>query len=365
MDIPLARPYITDEVKQKVNEVLDSGMLTEGRVTRELEEQFRGYLGCVRALAATSCTTGMEMALRALGVGPGDEVIVPGYTYPATADAVALTGATVVVVDVDERTLLIDYDALERAVSPRTKAILPVSLFGNPLDYGRLGPIARRHGLRIIEDAACAMGAEFQGRKAGAWADISVFSLHPRKFITTGEGGMITTDNPAWADWMESYKRFGLGPARPREAAAFERIGTNYKLSDLLAAVGVVQMRHVDALLARRREQARIYQDLLSAHPRLALPATTPGGVHSWQSFCVFVEDRDRVLAGMREKGIEVQIGTYALHLQPAFAGNPLCVFAGTLTGSHSAFQRCLALPLYHELTAADQARVIRELASL
>jgi dTDP-4-amino-4,6-dideoxygalactose transaminase len=362
--IPLMKPYITDEVKAKVNEVLDSGMLTEGAVTKELEKQFEAFLGCRRALAVTSATTGLEMALRALGVGPGDEVIVPDYTYPATATVVSIVGAKAVIVDIDPETMNIDYAAMEKAVTPRTKAVIPVSLFGNPLDGDRIAEFRKRTGVYVVEDAACAIGAEFKGRKTGVWADISVFSMHPRKFITTGEGGIVATDNAEWADWMDSYKHFGMGKATAdRAAVAFERIGTNYKLSNILSAVGVVQMHHVDKLLARRRELAASYTALLKKVPGVRMPVTTPGGVHSYQSFCIFVENRDAVMIGMREQGIEVQIGTYAIHLHPAFQPSDSIGIAGELKGSLRAFQQCLTLPLYHDMTAAEQVRVVEELA--
>ena len=250
--IPLIKPYITKEVKEKVLEVLDSGYLTEGPVTRQLEDSVREYIGCGYALAACNCSVGLEMALRALGIGPGDEVIVPDYTYPVTAAVVNIVGATVVLVDVDPETMLIDYDAIESAVTTRTKAVMPVSIFGNPLDYDRLWEIKQKHNLYLLEDAACSIGARYEGKFVGNLADISVFSFHPRKFITTGEGGMVTTNNPQWAEWMESYKHFGMMPAGSRRETNFEQIGTNYKLSDVQAAIGWVQMQNIDRLLFAR-----------------------------------------------------------------------------------------------------------------
>lgn len=360
--IPLIKPYITQEIKDKVCEVLDSGYLTEGPVTKEFEESFQNYLGCRHAIAVTSCTTGLELALRALKIGPGDEVIVPDYTYPATADVVAIVGATSVLVDVTPDTMLIDYNALEGAITPRTKAIIPVSIFGNPLDYDRLNAIKRKHGLYIIEDAACAVGAEYQGVKVGALADISVFSLHPRKFITTGEGGMITTNNDQWAAWMNSYKHFGIAQEAPREEIIFAGIGTNYKLSNILAAVGLVQMRHIDELLNRRIELAGRYKELLRGLGNIEFPQTNTAGRHSYQSCCLFIENRDSIIKQMRAEGIEVQIGTYALHRQPAFAAGPHIIHCGPFDGSRYAFAHCLTLPLYHEMTEAEQDLVVNQL---
>ncbi len=360
--IPLIKPYITEELKAKVCEVLDSGYLTEGPVTRAFEEKFKAYIGCGHALAVTSCTTGLEMALRALGVGPGDEVIVPDYTYPATADVVNIVGAKIVMVDVSRDTMLIDYDKMEKAITNRTKAIIPVSGFGNPIDYDRLAPIKEKYGVYVVEDAACAIGAEYKGVKVGNQADISVFSLHPRKFITTGEGGMITTANDDWAEWMMSYKHFGMGVEGTRLTNRFERVGSNYKLSNILAAVGLVQMDHIHELLERRLELSENYLRLLKEHEQIDVPQTTEHGKHSRQSFCVYVKGRNEVIQKMADLGIEVQIGTYALHLHPAFIPSVDCRISGALTGSLYAFEHCLTLPLYHQMTRDDQAFVVERL---
>jgi len=360
--IPLIKPYINHEVKAKVLEVLDSGYLTEGSVTHELEELFRDYVGSRHAIAVTSCTTGLEVALRAVGIGPGDEVIVPDYTYPATAAAVNIVGAKAVIVDVSPETMLIDYDALEAAVTEKTRAIIPVSIFGNPLNYNRLDSIKKKHDLLVIEDAACAIGASYQGKRVGSLADISVFSLHPRKFITTGEGGVITANNDEWAGWMNSYKHFGMGGTDAREAIKFEMIGTNYKLSNVQAAIGLVQMQHIDELLSKRRALARNYTHLLHDCHDSRVPETTSGGEHSYQSFCVFVEERDRVMKKMREQGIEVQIGTYALHMHKAFNDNPNCRIVDTMKGSRYAFDHCLTLPVYYDMTESNQEYAVERL---
>ena len=358
--IPLIRPYLPPGTKERVCAVLDSGYLTEGPVTKEFENVFKGYVGAAHALAVCNCTVGLEVALRALGIGPGDEVIVPDYTYPATASVVDIVGATTVLVDVDRDSMLVDYDALAAALTPRTKAIIPVSIFGNPLDYGVLNALKAKHGFAIIEDAACSIGAAVNGQKVGSQADISVFSLHPRKFVTTGEGGMITTNNPAWAEWMDSYKHFGMASGlAAREGIVFQRIGTNYKLSNILSAVGLSQMLIVDELLNRRRELAARYDAALAGVPGVTLPKTVVGGRHSYQTYCVFVERRDEVMTRIRELGIEVQIGTYSLHRHPAYQPGPRCRWAGSLANSLWACQHALALPLFHEMTAEEQDLVI------
>lgn len=365
-NIPLIKPFMTQEIKDKVLEVLDSGYLTEGPVTKEFELKFKEYLGCNYALAVTSATTGLEVALRVLNIGAGDEVIVPDYTYPATAAVMPIVGATAVIVDVNKDSMLIDYDAIERAITPKTKAIMPVSGFGNPLDYDRLNEIKKKYNLYIIEDSACAIGAEFNGVKVGNQADISVFSLHPRKFITTGEGGVITTNNEAWYNWMNSYKHFGMDMSgSSREGIQFEMIGTNYKLSNIQAAVGLGQLKHVHVLLAKRIELANNYIKLLTGVTGVTIPATLKNGQHSYQSFCVFVEDRNRIMQEMKAKGIEVQIGTYSLHMHNAFKNNPLIQLKGDMGNSKWCFDHTLTLPLFNDLTFEQQEYIVAELKSI
>ena len=364
--IPLIRPYLPPGTKERVNAVLESGFLTEGAVTRQFEAAVSEYVQAPHAIAVTSCTTGLEMALRALGIGPGAEVIVPDYTHPATAAVVNIVGATLILVDVDPHTMLIDYDAAESAITTKTKAILPVSQFGNPLDYDRLEDIRSKYGVFIIEDAACSLGASYRGEPVGSQADIAVFSMHPRKFITTGEGGVVVTSKEQWADWMRSYKNFGIGKSGDeRSIAEFLRIGTNYKMSDILTAVGLAQMEQIDEMVQQRRHLAAAYRTRLDQCPDLELPAITDGGEHSWQTFCALVQDRDRIRQAMRDNGIEAQIGTYALHRHQAFAQSPLCRWHGNLAGSDKADAHCLALPLYHEMMEQDIDTVTAALMNL
>jgi len=363
--IPLIKPYITKTIKDRVCAVLDSGYLTEGPVTREFEQSVRDYIGCRYALAVCNCTVGLEMALRALGIGPGDEVIVPDYTYPATASVVEIVGAKIVIVDIDRETMLIDFEELEKAITPATRAIIPVSIFGNPLDYERLAKIKESHNLYVIEDAACSLGAKYGRDYVGNLADISVFSLHPRKFITTGEGGMITTHNKDWANWMESYKHFGMVTDTSRGEVEFERIGTNYKLSNIQAAVGLEQMKHIDTLLAKRTERVQQYKMLLAGNPGVVFPRVTEKSRHSWQSFCVFVDRRNEIIRRLGEKNIETQIGTYALHMHKAFRDNSNCRINGNMLDSRYAFEHCLTLPLFHDMSDPEQEEVVRQLLAL
>ena len=366
MKIPLIKPYIDDVVVSKVLEVLDSGYLTEGPVTHTFEKEFSEYIGCEHSIAVTSCTTGLEIALRALNIREGDEVIVPDYTYPATASVVYIVGARPVIVDIDKETMLIDYNKVKSAITNRTKAVIPVSLFGNPLDYDKLNKIQEKYKIHIVEDAACATGAEYVGKKAGNWADISVFSFHPRKFITTGEGGMVTTNNKVWADRMNSYKHFGMRMGdNQRDAVHFEIMGTNYKLSNVLSAIGLAQLEMIEDLLRRRQELSQNYLRLLKNVRGVSIPGTSVNGKHSYQSFCIFIENRDEIMKSLRNTGIEVQIGTYSLHMHKAFQNEKLVRLHGSFENSAWAFNHCLALPLFHELTFEEQDFIVEKLKSL
>lgn len=362
MKIPLTRPYITDFLKKQVCKVLDSGILTEGEVTRQFETVVGTYLDVKNVLAVSNCTVGLEMAMRAINIVPGDEIIVPDFTYPATASAGMILGANVKVVGVDRRTLLIDYDSLEAAITSRTKAVVPVSLFGNPLDYNRLAEIKEKYGVFIIEDAACALGAKFDDRSVGRFSDITVFSLHPRKFITTGEGGLITTNNEEWAEWLDSFKHFGMVKDPLDVNDIFHMVGGNYKLSNLQAAVGLAQMQEVGVLMDQRQRGAEYYRTRLAGCEGIIIPEVMAGGVSSYQSFCILIEHRDQIRQKLRDRGIEVQIGSYALHRQKAFRDNPNCEFFGSMSGSAYAFEHSLVLPLYHDITPHEQDHVIEAL---
>jgi len=354
--IPLMKPYVDENIIERVNEVLRSGYLTEGPVTKKLERTVADYVSAEHAIAFTSNTVGMEIALRALGIGEGDEVVIPGYTHPATANVVKIVGAEPILVDVDKNTANIDYEKIKDVITPRVKAIIPVSLFGNPLDYDALRQIMAEYGIRIVEDAACSIGASFDGEKIGSFADITVFSFHPRKFITTGEGGMATTNDTELAKFMRGYKHFGMEMVPDGLIAEFGMVGTNSKLSNILAAVGLGQMDIIDDLLERRIERCEYYKELLKNVDHVEVLEVTPKGKASYQSFGVKVLNRNFILRGMRELGIEVQIGSYAIHLQPAFRNLKRNT---DLSNSEYLFDHCLVLPLHDELSKDQQREVV------
>ncbi len=360
--IPLTKPYITNAMKEAVAAVLDTGMLTEGQVAEDFEVALARYVGEKYAVASSNCTTGLEMALRAVGLQAGDEVIIPDFTYPAGADAVVLAGGTAVLADVDPESMLLTPALAEKVRTKKTKVVMPVPAFGNPLEYDLWSAWAADTGILRLEDAAPALGAEYKGARVGAFSDITVFSFHPRKTLTTGEGGMAVTGNLEWRNAMRSHKRFGMTVnADGASSPPFVSIGSNFKMSDLLAALGLEQLKLLDELLGRRRELAATYLAELKDLPGVVLPKATPGGVHAFQTFCLLTPERDRILLELRASDIEAQIGTYVLHQEPAFRSHPRIKIKGSFPGADRAGTEALALPMFHEMTDQMQERVIQQ----
>ena len=358
--INLIEPVVGKEEIGNVSKVLCSGWLTEGPQTHNFEERIKHYIGVNYAVATTSCTTAIELALRALHIVPGDEVIVPDFTHPATGNIVSWVGATPVLVDVDLFSYNIDPEEVEKAISEKTRCILPVSWGGNPLDFRPLDEMKEKHDLFIVEDAACSLGAEYSGKKTGTMADITCLSFHPRKIITTGEGGMAVTDNLTYAERIQHLKKFGMETAG--EKITFTGDGTNYKLSDVLAAIGMAQMDKINGIINRRIELAKYYTDLLVDVDSVRLPEKKKNTKHVFQTFAIYIEKdgiRDKMIEDLRKKNIETQIGTYSLHMQPSY---DQVKRVGKLERAEKLYRNLLALPMCHSMTKADQEYVVSEL---
>lgn len=359
----LMRPYVGEEELQLVREVLESKYLVDGPMTREFERLICEHTGAKYAVACTSATTGLEMSLRALDVGPGDEVIVPDFTHPATGLCVMSVGATPVMVDVDLVTRNITASHMEAAVTDRTKAAIPVSWGGHPLDIGPINDLAAKHNFHVVDDAACGLGTTFKGKRTGSHTDFTVFSFHPRKLFTTGDGGCITTDNQEWADYMNSYKQFGAMKIDGKNR--FGRLGTNQRFSSILAAVAVGQLRRIDHFLDDRIKRAAVYDDLLKDIPGISIPYVTEGAKHTFQSYTILFEEagkRDYIRSELKNRKIEVQIGAQAIHREPVFKDARV---VGDMTNSEKLADDLLTLPLHHELTPEDQAYVVGQLREL
>ena len=321
-------------------EVLASGMLTMGPKVAEFEQELARLCEVEHAVVVSSGTAALHVAVLALGLTPGDEVLVPAYTFPATANVVALAGLVPVLVDVDPETM--NLDPAQLRVGPRTRAILPVHLFGRPARLEQLPD------LPVLEDAAGALGARRGGRACGGLGLLGCLSFHPRKILTTGEGGAVTTNEEPIAESVRRLRNHGWQSLSPPEMPA---PGLNYRLSDILCAVGLPQARRLDELLAERTRIAAGYTERLR-HLPLLLPAADEGDVHGWQAYVLQVGDRDRVLSQLREQGIEAQIGTYALNQLGAYRGQ------GDFPGATRVFERALALPFHTRLRDTDLDRV-------
>jgi len=360
--IKLIEPVIGKEELNRVWDVLKSGWLAEGAMVKDFEAKFARYVNAKHGIATCNCTLAIELALRALGVGRGCEVIVPDFTHPGTADAVIWVGAEPVFVDVDLSSYNIDTDRLEEAITKKTKCIIPISWGGNPLNMGSIRELKKKYGLYIVEDAACGAGAEYDGQKTGEMADATCFSFHPRKVITTGEGGMVTTNDDTVAEVARSLKDFGEGVVDGK--AEFVRCGTNYSMSDVLAAIGLAQLEKAEAIINKRIELAKNYNELLSKVDGIKIPVKNQKAKHTYQTYAVYVENglRDVLLKSLREMNIEAQIGTYALHLQPIFKN---VRHGNDLGNSEKLYQNLLALPMCHSMTYETQEYVVSQIKRL
>ena len=347
--IRLALPDVGEAELAEVAAVLRSGNLTMGPKVAELEELVAAACGVEHAVAVSNGTAALHLAVLALGIGPGDEVIVPAYTFPATANVVRLAGAKPVLVDVDPDTFNLDLERVYEAVTARTKAVLAVHLFGRPLDWAALQDVAAPE-LVLLEDAAGALGARWQGMPCGGLGAMGCLSFHPRKIVTTGEGGAVTTNDPELAASIRRLRHHGLDPGSDIAGPS-----TNYRLADVLCALGIPQLRRLDELLAERTRIAAGYTERLTSV--VDLPEADEGDTHGWQAYVVRLDRRDEALAELRAEGIEVQIGTYALHHLSAYRDQ------GSFPGADAAFARALALPLHSRLTEAELDRVAEGVA--
>ncbi|MGQ9574332.1 MAG: DegT/DnrJ/EryC1/StrS family aminotransferase [Thermoguttaceae bacterium] len=358
----LARPLLDEDELAELREVLASGYLTQGPKLAEFERLVAQRVGTPHAVATTSATTALHLSLVALGIGPGDEVLLPDFTFPATANVVVQQGARPVLVDIDLDTFTMRPDDLAAKITPRSKAVIPVHAFGLSADMGSILEIARAHGLAVIEDAACAIGATYYGKPCGSFGATGCFSFHPRKVITTGEGGMITTSDDRLAGRLRMLRSHG--GVKRHHAFAFEAAGFNYRLSDVQAALGVAQMRKLDRLIAAKRQLAAAMARRLEALGGVRAPGEPPWGGHVFQSYVVLLDealDRDAVVQAMREQGIETTLGTYALHAQPFFARQH-GYRPGDVPDSYRAYRHSLTLPLYAPMEEGDVDRVVAAL---
>jgi dTDP-4-amino-4,6-dideoxygalactose transaminase len=372
--IPIIRPLMDEAEADAARRVILSGWITQGPEVAAFEREFAAAVGATHACAVSSCTTALHLALLVAGVAPGDEVITVSHSYVATANAIRYCGAVPVFVDIEAATFNIDAKLIEEAITRRTRAILCVHQIGMPCDLPAIVDIGRRHGLAVIEDAACATGSEI--RWDGRWerigrprADVACFSFHPRKVVSTGDGGMLTTANADFDARFRLLRQHAMSvPDTVRHAASevivesYPVLGYNYRMTDIQAAVGREQLKRLDAVIARRRELARRYGELLADIPGLALPCEPEWARSNWQSYCVRLPDwcdQRSVMQRMLDDGVATRRGVMCSHREPAYKDVPL---RHPLPNSEQAQDRCVLLPLFHQMTEADQAAVAKSL---
>ena len=375
--IAISTPSLGPEESAAVVEVLNSGWLTQGPRVMEFERQFAEMHGAKHAMAVTSCTTGLHLVLAALGVGPGDEVIVPAFTWVSTANVVLYCGATPVLADVDPSTFNIVPDEVTRRVTNRTKAVIVVHLFGLCADVDAIRS-RLPDNIPIIEDCACAAGASFKGRPAGTLGLAGVFSFHPRKSVTTGEGGMVITNDASLASLCDQLRNHGAsiseetrhrGP-RPYLLPEFNELGYNYRMTDLQGAVGVVQLSKLTRFISERQQWANFYDEQLHELTWLRLPSRLTDGQHAWQSYVTTVDpraaprSRNEIMDILNERGIATRPGTHAVHML-AYYRDRFGFRASDFPGAQHANDQSMAIPLHNMMVPEDYHYVINALKSI
>jgi perosamine synthetase len=362
--IPLAQPDVGSREEELVLEVLRSGMLSLGPMGPRFERAFADWVGTKHAAAVSSGTAGLHLGLVRAGVGPGDEVITSPFSFISSANCALHAGADVAFADIDPLTFNIDPAALEAAITPRTKAIVPVHIFGLPCDIEAIAAIANRHGLAIVEDGAEALGAVRQGKKIGTHGSPTIFAFYPNKQMTTGEGGMVTTDDDDVYEDILSLRN--QGRADSGAWLEHDRLGWNYRMDDLSAAVGLAQVERLDEILGRRAVVAERYGALLAGLPGVTLPSVVDGDVRSWFVYTVLLEpgvDRNAVIGLLAERGVASKPYLPSIHLQPFYRARGHR--EGEFPISEAISARALALPFFGNLTGAQQERVAAELATV
>lgn len=367
--IPITRPAVGDEEANAAADAVRSGWLSQGPRVQEFERIIAARVGAKHAIATSNCTTALHLALLEAGVSPGDEVICPSFSFIATANAVLHCGGTPVFAEIEADSYNIDPAAIESLITARTKAIVPVDQIGLAANIPAVIEIARRHGLRVVEDAAPSLGSTVGEGVVGSMSDFTCFSFHPRKSITTGEGGIITTNDDTAAERLRIARSHGASTsdlARHLSGATdieeYPELGYNYRMTDVQAAVGIVQAGKLDAIVDGRRELAHRYNQLLADVPGLATPFEPEGHKHTYQSYCVRLtagQDRAAIMRDLAAQGIASRRGVMAIHLEPLYRRLSPGV---SLPITEAATRETLLLPLFYGMTHAEQDTVVSAL---
>ncbi|MDX2548052.1 DegT/DnrJ/EryC1/StrS family aminotransferase [Streptomyces sp. WI04-05B] len=368
--IPVMIPWLGEEEARAASDAVLSGWVAQGPRAAAFEQAFAERVGAEHGIAVSSCTTALHLALVALGLGPGDEVVVPSLSFIATANAVRYVGAEPVFADVDPATGNLTTATVDAVRTPRTKAVLAVHQGGVPADVHSLRAACADWDLPLVEDAACAIGSTVGGKPVGQGALIAAWSFHPRKLVTTGEGGMITTDDAEWAVRLRRLREHGMNASAAERHSSnkpvlesYLEVGYNYRMTDVQAAIGLVQLGKLDAMIARRRELAARYDALLRDVPGLTPVRDPEHGQSNFQSYWVLLDEdfpvgRDDLLGALADAGVSARRGIMASHLEPAYEGHP----SAPLPVTERISRDSLILPLFHTLTEAQQDRVVAAL---
>jgi perosamine synthetase len=364
--IPLMIPDIRQQDIDAVVKVLQSGMLIQGEKVRELETNIAAYLGVSQAIAVTNGTASLHLALIALGIGRGDEVIIPALSYIATANVVELAGATPIFVDIDIQTCNIDTNLIGKAITSKTKAILPVHEFGLPCDITEICRLGQKHGLFVIEDAACALGARENGKFAGTFGHVGSFSFHPRKAITSGEGGMLVTNDEKLAAKLRILRNHGIEMINGK--MEFVAAGFNYRLTDFQGALVNSQFQRINQILDHKDQLSGYYYTALAKNKHLELPRLDPGKTHTWQSFHIILQDhinRNLLIEKLKEAGVGVNYGAQCMPFQAFYNKKYNLDSAKLYPQALRAYQQGLVLPLYERLNRRDVEYIAEKLNNL
>jgi perosamine synthetase len=374
--IPIAKPLLDEREAEAVRRVILSGWITQGPEVAAFEKDFRECVGASYACAVSNCTTALHLTLLAAGVRPGDEVITVSHSFIATANCIRYCGATPVFVDIEASTYNMDPGLMEAAITPRTRAILCVHQIGMPCDLAKIAEVATKHSIPLIEDAACAIGSEILWN--GKWerigkphGDAACFSFHPRKVVSTGDGGMITTKHKDWDAKFRLLRQHGMSvPDTVRHASnsvifeSYPALGYNYRMTDVQAAIGREQLKRLDQIVARRRELACEYESLLGNVAKLRIPSEPRWARSNWQSYCVrLLEEgsQKRVMQSLLNQGIATRRGIMCSHRELAYQTETWRA-AGSLLASEAAQEQCILLPLFHQLSREEQGLIAAQL---